>query len=85
VFADLTDLPPTYLTCGDEDSLLGQSLEMTKALTQATVPTTLSVVAGLDHAFPFLEDSSSVVGEEMSRARAWVRRIAGIDPGGDFS
>jgi len=35
VFADLAGFPPTYLSCGIEDSMLGHTLEMTKALAAA--------------------------------------------------
>lgn len=81
VFADLSGFPPTYLHCGDEDSLLGQTLEMAKALTKASVPTTVSVVAGLDHAFQFLEDSMDAVAAEMSRARSWLVEQTGATGG----
>ncbi len=45
-YEHLDRFPPVFMTCGDQDSLLNQSLAMTKALTQAGVPTTLSVRRG---------------------------------------
>ena len=72
--SNLSEFPPTYLSCGDEDSLLGQSLAMTKALTQANVPTTLSVVAGLDHGFSSVEHLLPDVTPEFERILAWLKR-----------
>lgn len=72
MFADLSGFPPAYVACGDEDSLLGQSLGMVKALTTHNVPTTMSVLAGFDHGYQFLEDRFAGPGAEMSRARDWL-------------
>jgi acetyl esterase len=69
---DLGAFPPTYLTCGDEDSLLGQTLSMTKALSGANVPTTLSVVPGCDHAFVYLDDALPAAGPELERIERWL-------------
>ena len=73
MLADLSDFPPAYVACGDEDSLLGQSLGMVQALASHNVATTASVVSGFDHAYQFLEDRFDGVHREMERARAWLR------------
>lgn len=73
VFADLSGFPPSYVACGDEDSLLGQSLTMAKALSSHNVATTVSVIAGFDHAYQFIEDRFAAVQREMKRARSWLR------------
>jgi acetyl esterase len=77
IYADNLDaFPPVYLSCGDEDSLLGQSLAMTKALTQANVPTTLSVVAGADHTFTYVEMKiPEKVTPEFNRIFAWLSDV----------
>ena len=72
MFADLAGFPRTYVACGDEDSLLGQSLAMAKALTSHYVPTTVSVVAGFDHGYQFLEDRFGGAAREMEKARDWL-------------
>jgi len=73
VFApNLDRFPPTYLAVGDEDSLLSQSLSMTKALTQANVATTLSVIEGCDHAFLNLTHLLPAAGPEFERMRGWL-------------
>jgi len=74
---NLASFPATYLSVGDEDSLLGQTLEMTKALTAANVPTTVSVVAGRDHGMQFLEDTFNEVKAEMERLRHWLNADSG--------
>lgn len=68
--------PPTYLTAGNEDSLLGHTLEMTRVLAAAGVPTTTSVVAGMDHAFMMLEHIFPEAVEEMERVQSWLRAAA---------
>ncbi|MBM3946702.1 MAG: alpha/beta hydrolase [SAR202 cluster bacterium] len=75
---NLANFPPTYLSCGDRDALLGQSLAMTKALAEGGVPVTLSVVSGLDHAFTGAEHLLASVREEIARICSWLaeRRAA---------
>jgi acetyl esterase len=81
VFApNLASFPPCYLSCGDEDSLLGQTLSMTKALAAANVPTTTSVVAGADHAFWQLEHALPAARAETERALAWLRDTVASPP-----
>jgi acetyl esterase len=78
VFAPHLDrVPPAYLSVGDEDSLLGQSLSMTKALTSANVPTTLSVIEGCDHAFLNLTHMLPEAAAEFARMRRWLARHTG--------
>jgi acetyl esterase len=68
----LSAFPPTYLSCGDRDLLLPQSLAMTKALSRSGVPTTLSVVAGADHTFAQLEHELPSATPELERIFAWL-------------
>ena len=73
---NLNKFPPTYLSSGDEDSALNQSLAMTKALTRVDVPTTLSVVAGVDHEFLLFEDNLKPVTAEYERIIAWLKNLS---------
>lgn len=66
--------PPTYFTVGDQDSLLRHSFEMADVLALADVPTTVSVVAGMDHAFLMLEHKFPEAAEEMERLTRWLGR-----------
>ena len=77
---NLASFPACYLSCGDEDSLLGQTLSMTKALARANVPTTTSVVAGADHAFWQLEHALPAARPEVERALAWLRDTVASPP-----
>ena len=77
--ADLSGFPPSYVACGDEDSLLGQSLSMAGALAAVNVPTTVSVVAGFDHGYQFLEDRFDEIHREMERVRFWLGERARDD------
>ena len=78
--ADLSRFPPTYVTCGAEDSFLGQSLSFGKALALADVPLTLSVVEGVDHSFAQLEGLLPRAADEMERVFTWLKRTAGLEP-----
>ena len=71
----LSEFPPCYLVCGDEDSLLSNTLAMTKALANANVPTTLSVPGGFDHTFDYVEHKLDGVTPEIERITCWLRRV----------
>jgi acetyl esterase len=73
VFADrLSCFPPTYLSCGVEDSMLGHTLELTRALAAAGVRVTASVVEGLDHSFVKLAGSEPAAAHELDRVHDWL-------------
>jgi acetyl esterase len=68
---NLGRFPPVYLSCGHADSLLGHTLELTKALAAAGASATLSVVEGLDHGFA-KSWGKAVAQREVERAFAWL-------------
>jgi acetyl esterase len=70
---NLHSFPPTYLSVGDEDSVLHQSLGMTEALAANDVPVTLSVVTGGDHECLLLGDEVPFVDRESARITNWLR------------
>lgn len=73
VFApNLASFPPTYISCGAVDSLLGHSLALAKALANADVPLTLSVVAGLDHGYAKMGSKLPAAAKELERVHGWV-------------
>jgi acetyl esterase len=73
--ADLSVFPPTYLSCGDRDALLPQTLLMTRALAEAGVDTTMSIVPGGTHEFLVLRESVLPgVTEEWERMLDWLDR-----------
>ncbi len=71
----LADFPPTYLTVGSEDSLLPQTLGLTERLGWLNVPVTLSVVAGRDHTFGYVDHLVDGVDEEYERIFSWMRHV----------
>jgi len=69
---NLDRLPASYLACGSEDSMLGHTLEFTKALAEAGGGPTLSVAPGLDHSYVKMVDSVPAAASEVERAFAWL-------------
>ena len=72
IYAELDGFPPCYISCGDEDSLLPQSLALGEALFRANVPVALSVVEGADHAFIYLEHTLEGATPEVDRIIQWL-------------
>lgn len=68
----LDRLPPAYLACGSEDSMLGHTLELAKALAEAGGGPTVSVAPGLDHSYVKMVDSVPEAAAEIERAFAWL-------------
>ena len=66
--------PPTYLSCGIQDSLLGHTLALAKALSQADVAATLSVIEGADHGYAKMADKIPSAARELERIHDWVDR-----------
>jgi acetyl esterase/lipase len=70
IYGDLSLFPPTYLSCGAADWVVGQSLAMTRALIEAGVPVTLSVVEGAGHGFLHRDDPEAIL--ERERIYQWL-------------
>jgi acetyl esterase/lipase len=75
MWIDLAKMPPSYLCCGARDALLPQTLEMARVLTDADVPTTVSIVAEEDHGFPMMADTKPAAEEELQRMLTWISSI----------
>jgi acetyl esterase len=75
--ANLAEFPPAYLTSGDQDALLPQSLDMAKRLIDHGVPTTLSVVAGLNHSFAYIPHKLPAAAAELGRMFEWLAARTG--------
>jgi len=72
---DVEHLPD--VSFGDADSLLENTFAM--ALADANVPTTLSVVAGLDHVFHYTERQlAGLVTPEMESILDWLSERIGV-------
>lgn len=78
---NLSCFPPTYVSCGSADSLLGHSLAFGKALASAGVQLTLSVVPGLDHGYAKMGAKIPAAAREVERVQAWVDEILSNEGG----
>ncbi len=71
--ADLSGLPPTYITVSDAEMLLDDSVRLhEKALSQG-VDATLDVVPGQQHTFQMSAGNDEVADAALARMAAWVR------------
>jgi acetyl esterase len=64
--------PPTYISCGMHDSLLPHSLALAKALSQTSIPTTLSVIEGANHGYAKRAHRVPGAEQELDRIRRWL-------------
>jgi len=75
--ANLDSFPPVYLTIGDQDALLPQSLDMCKRLSEAGARTRLSVVPGLNHSFAYIPHKLPEAAAELERIFEWLSAHTG--------
>jgi acetyl esterase/lipase len=75
--SNLDRFPPAYLTIGDQDALLPQSLDMSKRLAEAGVRTRLSVVPGLNHSFAYIPHKLPGAAAELQRMFDWLSAETG--------
>jgi acetyl esterase len=74
---NLDRFPPTYLTIGDQDALVPQSIGMAGRLIDAGVPTTLSLVEGLNHSFAYIPHQLPNAAAELERLFSWLETKTG--------
>ena len=65
LYADMRDLPPSYIMCGSLDPLLDDSLQLYAKTTQAGVDTTKRIFDGVTHSF------MSYIGQLDLSLQAW--------------
>jgi len=73
--ADFTGYPPLYINAGGAESLLDDTRRLYNRATNAGAQATLSVVAGMQHVFPFLAGRAPEADEEIQRIAAWYRAL----------
>jgi acetyl esterase len=74
---NLEAFPPAYLTIGDQDALLPQTVDMGKRLAEAGVPTRVSIVPGLNHSFAYIPHKLPDAAAELARMFAWLTGATG--------
>ena len=73
VFSEkLAAYPPVFVGCGADDSMLGHTLAMIRALADAGVDVTASIASGLDHSFVKFAGSNPAASAELERAHVWL-------------
>jgi acetyl esterase len=75
--SNLSSFPPCYLTIGDQDALLPQTLDMGKRLADAGVAARVSVVPGLNHSFAYIPHKLPDAAAELARMFDWLRSVTG--------
>lgn len=71
--ADYTGFPRMYVTAGGVETLLDNAEDLARLARAAGVPVTLSVVAGMQHVFPFLAGRAPEADEELRRIASWFK------------
>ncbi len=72
--ADLNGLPPTRLIVGDLDPLIDENVALSEKLEAAGVPTTLTVLPGINHGVIRFNEVAPVVATMLSTEAAALRR-----------
>jgi len=73
--ADVTGLPPVFMTIPECDLLTGQSLEMAARLRDAGTPVSASVYRGATHSFLEAVAIAPIADRALEDASVWLREI----------
>jgi acetyl esterase/lipase len=73
--ADFSDFPPIYINAGSVETLLDDARRLHSRVTDAGVNSTLSVVDGMQHVFPFLAGRAPEADEEIQKIAAWYAAL----------
>jgi len=71
--ADLSGLPPTYITVSDAEMLLDDSLRLHEKAVAQGVDATVDVVPGQQHTFQMSAGHDAVADAAIARMADWVR------------
>lgn len=77
VLADLSRLPPTFVTAATNEVLLGDALLLITALGRAGVPVTAEVAQGLWHLWPLWPDAIPEAARTLEQIAGFVDRHGG--------
>jgi acetyl esterase len=75
---NLDRFPPTYLTCGSQDAVLPDTLDMVRELAEAGVDVTASVVDRADHEYLLRDPALPRVRREWDRLLNWLASRVGV-------
>ncbi|GAA4600833.1 alpha/beta hydrolase [Actinoallomurus liliacearum] len=78
LYADLSDLPPTYVQVGGHETLLGESLQFEQQARKAGVDVQLEVFPEQQHTFQMAAGYSAVSDDAIRKLAEWVRPKLGL-------
>lgn len=73
--ADFSGYPALYINAGSVETLLDDAQRLHTLATQAGVNSTLSVVNGMQHVFPFLAGRAPEADAEIQKIAAWYKAL----------
>ena len=75
LLSEFQDYPPLYVNAGSDETLLDDAIRLHEKARSAGVNSTLSVVEGMQHVFPFLAGRAPEADEEIKRIADWYRGL----------
>ncbi|HXI04838.1 MAG TPA: alpha/beta hydrolase [Bradyrhizobium sp.] len=72
---DYAGYPPLYITAGAVETLLDDAVRLNDMAKAAGVNTTLSIVEGMQHVYPFLAGRAPEADEEVARIGTWYKAL----------
>jgi len=75
LYADFSGYPALYINAGSVETLLDDAQRLHALATEAGVNSTLSVVNGMQHVFPFLAGRAPEADAEIQKIAAWYKAL----------
>jgi acetyl esterase/lipase len=79
LYADLTDLPPIYLTCGTQEVLQDNAERFAQLARDHDVDVTLEVGEGMQHVYEFMAGRAPEADHTIANIGHWLRSKVGQD------
>ena len=77
LFADLSSLPPTWISCGGYDMLCDQGEKLAEKAKKQGVEVVLEVHEGQQHVMEFMAGKAPEAIDSLKRIGEWVRKKIG--------
>jgi acetyl esterase/lipase len=78
LYADLTGVPPIYLSAGTEEALLDNPQRLAEAAKKAHVDVTLNIADGMQHVYEFMAGRAPEADEAIAAMAIWLRPKIGL-------
>jgi len=73
--ADFSGFPPIYINAGSVETLLDDAKRLHARVTDAGVNSTLSIVDGMQHVFPFMAGRATEADNEIEKISRWYAAL----------